>query len=131
MTIQIAHDRLPLDLEIALVEIRRQQPNTTADVESHSTRGDNPTFGNGGCCYPADGKAVAPVDVGHSEAGFNDARKVSDIGHLFGGSVSPDLAHQFLGSEDPSRHAHSVGRRKLIEGLADTLEVHSYKMPYL
>ena len=83
-----------------------------------------PPFGRIGGRHAADAEAVAPVDVGHGQAGHLDARQKGDVGHLFRRLVVADLLDQPLVGEDSpfDPHPDLVALRNPPAALVDLFE---------
>ena len=93
-------------LGVLPVEFRPQEPDAAIDVVADSPgRDDAPRLGVGRG-HPADGEAVAPVDVGHRQAGLLNARQGRDVGHLLRTLVLLDLLDQHLVREDQAIDPH-------------------------
>ena len=74
-------ERLPPVAELAFAERESEQADATVDVVAHAAGGDD-AVGQLHRRHAADGKAVALVDVGHRQNGFDDAGERRDVDEL-------------------------------------------------
>ena len=79
---QPRHQAVEQWLHLVERETGAEQANPAGDVEANATRGDDAIPVDIGCRDAADGKAVAPVDVGHGVAGLHDAWQGGDVLNL-------------------------------------------------
>src|SRR5437016_4183856 len=56
----------------------------------------------------ADGEAIAPMDVGHGEAGALDAGEKRDVSDLVWRLIAANLLHQRFAGEDHAIDAHAL-----------------------
>ena len=105
-------------------EVGAHQPHAAVDVVADAARRNHAPFGRIGGRHAADAEAVAPVDVGHGEAGHLDARQEGDVGHLLGGLIGANLLDQPLVGEDAAfdLHADLVALRNPPAGFVDPFE---------
>ena len=82
---QLQEDRL----HVGEREVCPYEPHAAVDVVAHAPRRDHAAGGRVGAAHATNAKAVAPVDVGHRQAGGLDARQEGDVGHLLGRPVAP------------------------------------------
>src|SRR5262249_347485 len=78
------------------------------DIVAHPPRRYYPSLVRVSRAHPADAEAVAPVDVGHGQAGVLDAGQERHLGHLLGRLGLLDLLQQALVREDQAVHAHAL-----------------------
>ena len=70
------------------------QPHAAIDVVAHTARRDHAPFLRIGCANAADAEAIAPMDIGHREAGILDARQKGDVRHLLRRLILADRLDQ-------------------------------------
>ena len=111
-------------LTSATREIGAHQPHAAVDVVADAAGRDHAAFGRIGGRDAADAEAVAPVDVGHGQAGHLNARQKGHVGHLLGRLVGADLLDQPLVGEDAAfdLHPHFVALRNPPGALVDLLQ---------
>ena len=95
-------------LHILVIEIGAHEPNAAVDVVAYSARRDHSAFIGIGGTHAADAEAIAPVDVGHGQAGVLDAGQKGDVGDLLRRLVLFELGHQRFAGEDQPVHAHAL-----------------------
>ena len=105
-------------------EVGAHQSHAAVDVIAHSARRNHAPFGRIGGRHAANAEAVAPVDVGHGQAGHADARQKGHVGHLLGRLVAANLRNQPLVGEDPplDSHSHLVALGNPPAALVDLLQ---------
>jgi hypothetical protein len=81
------------------------EPHAAVDVEADAARRDDAVGGVHGR-HAADGKAIAPVDVGHGETRFDDPRQRRDVGDLVKRLVAAGDREQLVAGVDKPGHAH-------------------------
>ena len=103
----------------------RQQANAAVDVEPDAAGRDDAFLGvhRGD---PADGKAVAPVHVGHGQRVPDDAGQVRDVDELRERRVVAQRRHLRLAGVDARRDTHAAVPRDLPDHLADAPDSQSY-----
>ena len=109
--------------EVAVARIGHQEAHPAVDVVAHPARAHDAVFGRERC-HPADGEAVAPVDVGHGHRGADDAGEGGDVGDLLEAPVGRDLGQEHVIGEDHAGDAHgsagadaeAVAPRHRLEG---------------
>ena len=93
-------------LDVGPLKARAQESNAAIDVISDAARGDHAPFFRVGGGHAADAEAVAPVDVGHGQAGLLDSRQGCHVDDLLGPLVVLDLLDQLVVGEDDAVDAH-------------------------
>ena len=101
------HQGVDPRLHVAQREVGGHQPHAAIDVVAHAARRDDAAFQRIGRADAADAEAVAPVDIGHGQAGHLDARQEGDVGHLLRGLVVADLLDELFIGEDAAFGAHA------------------------
>ena len=94
-------------LDLVQRQVRAHQPHAAIDVVADAAGRDHAPFGRIGRADAADAEAVAPMDVGHGEAGHLDARQKGHVGHLLRGLIVANLLDQPLVGEDPPFDPHA------------------------
>ena len=87
-------------LDIGETKIRSHEADAAVDVVAHATGRDDAAARGVGSADAADAEAVAPVDVGHGEAGGLDTGQERDVGHLLGRPIASQLRHEPLVGEN-------------------------------
>ena len=103
---KLFHQRPDPILDLAEFEVRAQQADTAVDVVADAAGGDDAPFLGVGRRHSADAEAVAPVNIGHGQAGLLDAGQRRHVGDLLGALVALDLLDQRLVREDDAVDAH-------------------------
>ncbi len=93
-------------LHVAPFEVRAQQTDTAVDVIADTAGGDDAAFLRISRRHAADAEAVAPVDIGHGQAGLLNAGQGGHVGDLLGPLVALDLLDELIVGEDDSINAH-------------------------
>src|SRR3954452_5149628 len=94
-------------LHVPVVKVGPDQTYPAIDIVAHASgRYYTSLIGVGGA-DAADAEAVAPVDVGHGQAGVLNAGQESDIGHLVRRLIFLDLGQQARVAEDEAVDAHA------------------------
>ena len=99
-------------------QARAEQAHPAVDVVAHAAGGDDALIRVEGR-HAADGEAVAPVDVGHSQGGTHDPRQGGDVGHLLEALVGLKAREHLLGTKDQPPGAHLALPRNLPAVLVD------------
>jgi hypothetical protein len=123
--VQFGHDGGLLPSEVGLTQGRRQEAHPTADVETHPAGGNHPVSLHVGGGHPADGKAVAPVDVGHGEGSLHDPRQVGHVGHLLQGAIGLGPGEEARRCEYAAGDPHAAFRPQLPGHLPGPRELHA------
>jgi hypothetical protein len=115
---------LEMPFDFAIVEVGTHEANAAVDVVADAPRRDDASFIGIGGADAADAEAVAPVDIGHGEAGVLDAGQKRDVGNLLGGLIELELFKQPLVGEDEAVHAHAglVALRNAVAARIDFFE---------
>ncbi len=105
-------------------EVRAHQPDAAIDVVADATGRDHAPFRRIGRAHAADAEAIAPMDVGHRQAGVLDAGQKGDVRDLLRGLVVLDRLDQRIVGEDQAIDPHPglVRLRNSPAGVADALE---------
>ena len=93
-------------LDVAPLEVGAQEPHAAIDVVADAARGDHAPFLGVGRGHAADAKAIAPVNVGHGQAGLLDAGQGRHVDDLLGPLVLLDLLDQLVVGEDDAVDPH-------------------------
>jgi len=93
-------------LGVGPLDVRAEQADPAVDVVADSAGRDHAAFLGVGRGHPSDGEPVAPMDVGHRQAGLLDAGQRGDVDHLLGAVVELDRLHQRLVGEDQAVDPH-------------------------
>ena len=93
-------------LDVAPFEAGAQEPHAAVDVIADAAGRDDAAFLGVGGSHSADAKAVAPVDVGHGQAGLLNAGQGRHVGDLLGTLIVLDLLDQLVVGEDDAVDAH-------------------------
>jgi hypothetical protein len=111
--------RVQLRLDLLQSERGENEAHPAVDVEA-DTAGRDHSVARIHPSHAADGKAVAPVGIGHGEAVPDDAGKRRDVRRLLEYLIVHRM-QQRLAGEDPDRHAHAraKGRWKLPHAFRD------------
>ena len=120
---QLVHQRLEPRPHVFDAEPRAHQPHAAVDVEADAARRDDAV----GLVHgrdAADGKAVAPVDVRHRDAGAHDAGQGRDVGHLLQRLLVTGLLEEARVRVHAPGHAHLVIAGDLVDELAGPLDAH-------
>src|SRR4029077_15272684 len=94
-------------LDLAVGEGGTDQADAAGYVVPDAARRDDAPLVGGGRGHAADAEAVAPVDVGHRQAGMLDAGQERHVGDLLGRLVLLELLHEAVVGEDETIHAHA------------------------
>ena len=81
-------------LDFTIEEVRLHQADAAIDVVADAAGGNDAALVGIGGADAADAEAIAPVDVGHGQAGVLDAGQERDIGDLLGGLIVLELLQQ-------------------------------------
>jgi hypothetical protein len=127
--VEFRHDPVAVTTEVRLNQIRREQPDATADVESNAAGRDDTTGGDVGGGHASDREPVAPVDVGHGDRSRHDSGQVCHIGHLLDRPVLCGFHHERFRGEDQTGDVHTAAPRDLPSGVVDTSQLHVSIMP--
>ena len=100
------HQLVQPRLNVLVGEVGAHQPHAAVDVVADPARRNHAALGRIGGRHAADAEAVAPVDVGHGQAGHLDARQKGHVGHLFRRLVGANLLDQPLVGEDSPFDLH-------------------------
>ena len=111
-------------LDVGGRQVRPDEADAAVDVVADAAGRDDAALRRVGGRHAADRKPVAPVDVGHGQAGPLDAGERGHVGHLLGGVVVADLLDQRgVGVDDAvDPHAGLVGAGNPISIAADIFE---------
>ena len=104
---QLFDQRLEVRLDVVEHQVRAHQPHAAVDVVADAAGRDHAPFGRIGRAHAADAEAVAPMNVGHGQAGVLNARQKRDVGHLLGGLIVLDRVDQLVVGEDQAIDAHA------------------------
>src|SRR5262249_8386178 len=105
---EIVDQRAQRVLDVAIVEIGPDEADAAVDVVSDSARGDDAALVRIRSTDAANAEAVAPVDIGHGQAGVLDAGQRGHVGHLLGRLVLLYLWDQLIVGENQSVDAHAI-----------------------
>src|SRR5207248_684634 len=89
-------------LDVAVEEIRAHETDATIDVVADATGRNDPAFLWIRGANTTDAETIAPMNIGHGQAGMLNARQESDVGDLLQSLVLAKLFHQpFAAENDP------------------------------
>src|ERR1043166_5430473 len=111
-------------LDITVKEVGLHQTNAAIDVVADAT-GRNDAALRGICgTNPANAEAIAPMNVGHGEAGVLDAGQGREIGDLIRRLVLADRVNKSIAGEDPSidEHTGAIALGDLPTAFVDALQ---------
>ena len=93
---QFVDQRFQMRLHFGQLQIRAHHAHAAVDVVAHAAGRDHAPFVRIGRANAADAEAVAPVNIGHGQAGHLNAGQRGDVGHLLAGLVVADLLDQHV-----------------------------------
>ena len=93
-------------LDVVPRQVGSEQPDAAIDVVADAARRDDAPLLRVGRRHAADAEAIAPVDIGHGQAGLLNARQGRHVDHLLGPLVLLDLLDQRLIGEDQAIDPH-------------------------
>ena len=111
----LVHELRQAGLHLVARQVRLDESHAAVDVEADPSRRDHAVaVVHGGDA--ADGKAVAPVDVGHGDARLEDAGQGGHVPDLLQRLVGAGLGEELLARIDDAGHAHvALGRQQVGE----------------
>jgi hypothetical protein len=107
--VQFVHEPLEATGQLPCLHRGDEEPHPARDVESHPARRDDAAGGHVRGGNPTDGKAVAPVHVGHGVGRLDDAGEGGHVGDLGEGLVGGEVGKKGFGGEDDPRDPHGAG----------------------